>query len=117
MAAIHPSYYMKHNSMLRAVPRCDCLLRLLICAKDNRILRQLVATAAFVALSTSGCSRDPNLPTTAVVKGNVTYQNKPVKNARITFHPLGKVKCARGVSDDSGRFRLSTFGTGDGAVI
>lgn len=83
-------------------------------------------TAFFVLLgfvtsgfATSGCgpSRDPNLPPTAYVSGQVTYNGKPVDQGTVTFHPIGVGNPGVGLLDENGKFELSTYTPGDGAVV
>jgi hypothetical protein len=69
-----------------------------------------------VLLSTIGCGARPGTAPTARVSGTVTYQGKPIEGVNIAFVPTSG-RPASGVTDASGRFTLSTFGTGDGAVL
>lgn len=49
--------------------------------------------------------------------GVVTYQGQPISGARVIFYPEDTTKPpARAVTDDSGRFSLTTYNDGDGAV-
>jgi hypothetical protein len=64
-----------------------------------------------------GCSK-PNRPQMAKVSGKITYQGKPVDGAQVTFNPTGpSPRAAIGTTDAQGRFDLTTFDTGDGAVV
>jgi hypothetical protein len=47
--------------------------------------------------------------------GTVTYKGQPVKDAVVTFTPK-EGRPASGTTDAQGKFRLSTFAPGDGAV-
>lgn len=70
--------------------------------------------ALAVALVTmSGCGGGVG-PTVEVV-GTVTYEGEPAEDAEVTFFPE-QGRPARGVTDVSGKFVLSTFESGDGAV-
>lgn len=79
---------------------------------------------AVVVLSVSfllgGCGkkRDPRLPQTVGVTGNVIYRDAPLEKGTITFHPQGgKGNPADGRLLEGGAFSLSTYATGDGAVL
>src|SRR5262245_10699043 len=77
--------------------------------------------AVFVAcLWLAGCGGQ----TIAPVKGRVMFKGKPVKEAHLTFSPIGKSedeqrpgKPATGMTDEEGYYVLSTFAAGDGALI
>lgn len=74
----------------------------------------LVCVAAVV-----GCGRSTpsNRSQTVPVKGTVTYKNAPVEGATVSFLPQdAKSKGAVGRTDKSGRYRLTTFKPGDGAL-
>ncbi len=75
-----------------------------------RIVRSLVA---LVAVSLAGCGEKTG---TLPISGKVTYQNKPVANARVTFHSKSGARPADGLTDSAGRFQLGTFMAGDGAL-
>ena len=65
-----------------------------------------------------GCSgkQDEDLPSTIAVSGVVTYQGKPLPDAKIMFYPTEGMKPATGSADASGKFQLSTFGKNDGVL-
>lgn len=70
-----------------------------------------------------GCGRSGQFPT-AKVTGTVTVNGKPVEGAILTFYPeAGKTakaeagKAAMGITDAQGKFELSTYRQGDGAVV
>src|SRR5262245_48066706 len=81
----------------------------------------LLMTSASVALMALGCGGDPSMPKTAKVSGKVTYNGKPVFPGSVTFTPAGGDKMATqsatGQLNEDGTFTLTTFNTGDGAVI
>lgn len=81
-------------------------------------LRRLGAVAALLVLSAGvgGCGNSDH-PDVAPVYGLVTYQGDPVKGATVTFRPKEGGKPATAVTDEQGRYRLSTFGDQDGAII
>lgn len=60
-----------------------------------------------------GCGADTG--TTFPVTGIVTVGGEPVPNATVTFTPENG-RSATGVTGSDGRFTLSTFRAGDGAV-
>lgn len=67
-------------------------------------------------LGALGCGRAPGTAPTARVTGTVTFQGKPVEGVNVAFVPVSG-RPAAGVTDASGNFTLSTFATGDGAVL
>jgi len=70
-----------------------------------------------LAFCCAGCGRREDLPQVAPVSGSVTYNGKPVASGTVTFHPAGGGRPASGQLDADGRFELSTFDRGDGAVL
>ncbi len=56
-------------------------------------------------------------PETVPVSGVITYQGEPVVGAQVGFLAEGAARAAYGETDARGGFRLSTYGTNDGAVI
>ncbi len=70
-----------------------------------------LAAALVVAV---GCGKAGTAPTVKVT-GTVTHNGQPVEGASVAFIPeTGRP--ASGTTDASGRFTLSTFKSGDGAV-
>lgn len=66
-----------------------------------------------------GCSgpAKSNRPETARVSGTVTHKGQPIEGATIMFLPkVPPGNGAGGLTDSSGKFRLTTFESGDGAV-
>jgi hypothetical protein len=85
---------------------------------------QRVGIATFLLLSAvllAGCSKDEFK--TAPVRGQVTHQGQGVPGAVVVFRPVAQVgtsisgKAANGNADENGRFELSTYAIGDGAVV
>jgi hypothetical protein len=70
---------------------------------------------AMVLVLVVGCGRAGTEPT-GKVTGTVTYQGKPAEGAAVTFYPE-QGRPASGVTDAEGRFTVSTFASGDGAVL
>lgn len=72
----------------------------------------------FVSLLIAGCgggkvsSRDP----VYAVSGIVTYKGLPVSGANVVFICKEKDRSALALTDDQGKFRLTTFVPNDGAV-
>lgn len=62
-----------------------------------------------------GCRGSDRLPI-APVEGKVLYQGKPLEFGTVVFQPANG-KTARGVIGSDGTFRLSTYDSGDGAVV
>lgn len=79
--------------------------------------------AIVATLMLSGCGGvDKDMPTLAKVTGKVTYKGKPVTNGSVIFTPIaGKGgetgQLATGQLESDGSFTLTTFNTGDGAIL
>jgi len=70
-----------------------------------------------IVVGCGGPARDPNRPATVAVTGTVTYNGSPVEGATVTFVTDSKDgRGAVGKTDGSGRFSLTTFDAGDGAI-
>lgn len=63
-----------------------------------------------------GCSRGPQRPPTYKVTGVVVMDNSPVTDAIVSFLPNNKQQSANGFTDSSGRYELTSFTRGDGAM-
>jgi hypothetical protein len=82
----------------------------------------LASTCFIVAFS--GCGGSNEYETTPV-SGVVTCQGKPVSNAFVNFTPLPDAnratgqrgRPALGLTDSEGRFTLTTYNDGDGAIV
>jgi hypothetical protein len=86
-----------------------------------RYLLSLVAGLGLV-YHLSGCSADPNMPKLGKVSGKVSYQGKPLDAGRVVFTPVaGKGgesdQGASGEISSDGSYEMTTFNTGDGAVL
>jgi hypothetical protein len=64
----------------------------------------------------SGCQRGPARPKTVPVNVEVSYRNKPVSGATVTFVPSGGPRGAVGRTNAQGQAKLMTFANGDGAM-
>ncbi len=67
--------------------------------------------ALMMILVAGGCSQS----NTVAVTGTVTLNGKPADQAEVQFTPK-EGRMASGVTDNEGKFSLSTFSPGDGAV-
>lgn len=73
------------------------------------------ALAAAAWLAVAGCGEKVELLPTAPVSGTLAYMGKPVAKGSIHFHPQ-KGQTANGIVED-GKFTLTTYKEGDGAVV
>lgn len=89
-------------------------------ARSMRMNPGWVLLVLLFLVGMAGCgSKSGQLPT-APVTGRVTYQGKPVPRGEITFVPTASqpgVRNAYGTLDEQGRYRLTTYREGDGAVL
>ena len=65
-------------------------------------------------LISAGCSGDSRV---AGVSGTVSLDGEPVGNAAVAFVPVDGGRPAFGITDTSGKYELTTFAAGDGALI
>jgi hypothetical protein len=78
------------------------------------------ATAiTLVAVAAAGCGGggSASAPKLAKVKGTVTYKGKAIAGALVGFHAENAPRAAQGTTDSEGRFELTMFNTGDGALV
>lgn len=84
------------------------------------VVRSLLWLATISFLMLAGCG--PGF-TVAPVSGKVTCKGVPIKDASITFSPIGKEgekepgKAAGGSVDDNGQFFVGTYSEKDGAIL
>jgi hypothetical protein len=78
-------------------------------------IARIAAAGLALAAFTSGCSG--NQFPTAVVRGTVSIAGKPLRTGTVMFVPNGNVPSASGEIDSAGRYTLTTYSPGDGAVI
>jgi hypothetical protein len=80
----------------------------------------LLSGVACSGLIGCGGAKEGQLPT-AQVTGQVTYRGKPLERGMVKFLPTQAagegVRVAYGIIDERGRYRLGTYGQGDGAVL
>ncbi len=77
--------------------------------------RGLLLAACLLSL-VLGCSRGRQHPPTHAVTGLVTVDGKPVKDAIVSFLPANGQYPANGTTDALGRYELTSFTRGDGAM-
>ena len=76
-------------------------------------LSLFAAIISIFAVSLPGCG--PSYPETIPVSGTVTLDGQTIAGAAVVFTPE-EGRQATGTTDSSGRFELSTFRLGDGAL-
>jgi hypothetical protein len=59
---------------------------------------------------------DADRKPTQTVTGTVKFAGSAVADAAVTFSPVGKTPVAMGRTDAAGKYSLTTYQTGDGAV-
>jgi hypothetical protein len=82
-----------------------------MCSAFSRFVLLLFAGCCFFP----GCGSDR--PAMAPVRGQVTYQGRPVAGATVNFLGKGAPRLAIGTTDESGNYQLSTFEPNDGAIV
>jgi hypothetical protein len=80
---------------------------------DSRLRLALLVVALLVV---GGCGRSDR-PPLGKVSGVVKLDGTPVPNASVMFTPIAGGRPASGTTDAAGRFSLTTFDQGDGALI
>lgn len=81
--------------------------------------RGLVLSFILLMLGCSSHGQDQwtaKRPKTYPVEGVVLHNGKPVDGATVVFNSTAENRAAFGVTDSAGRFSLTTFNQGDGAV-
>ena len=88
----------------------------------HKLHSRLVGALALLTISVLGCS-GPSNPV-ATTSGTVTMDGKPLPDLVITFTPVagsdqkdGPGKSATGNTGADGKFKLSTYEMGDGAIV
>jgi hypothetical protein len=72
--------------------------------------------AMILAAALTGCGRGPARPAVFPAGGIVRYQGHPLSGAQVSFLVPGVPRLSTGITDEQGRFTLTTFEPGDGAV-
>ena len=75
--------------------------------------RPLLLLALAAGLVAGGCGGNPSV---GRVRGQVTWQGKPVSQGRITFYPEAG-RAATGVIQSDGTYTVTTFTSDDGALL
>jgi hypothetical protein len=75
--------------------------------------RDALLAAAGLCAAVAGCEGRPR---TVPVRGRVTYQNRPLAGGTVTFVPFAPGPASVGTIQPDGRYALTTFLPGDGAV-
>jgi hypothetical protein len=78
----------------------------------------LLAVVLLGSLLVLGCAGQPGAdhPATYAVTGTVTHNGQPVEGATVAFQAAAGSGGAIGVTDAGGKYALTTFKSGDGAV-
>lgn len=77
-----------------------------------RVMGLLALVSAVLLLAGCGSGKPATVPVSGVVK----VDGKPMEGATVTFMPKAGGRPATGVSDASGKYTLTTFQGGDGAL-
>ncbi len=90
--------------------------------RTSQVCPPRAACGLVVALLLAGCGGDPSKPKLGKVSGTVTYKGQPVTSGTVRFTPdaskggeTGQV--ASGQIESDGSYELTTFDTGDGAIL
>jgi hypothetical protein len=87
---------------------------------DQRWLMYAIALLGVFGVS-PGCSRAPDRLPVVPVQGVVSFQDQPLANALVTFHPAEgsdpRAASGRATSGADGTFALSTHEANDGASV
>ncbi len=76
-------------------------------------LLSLACLGGFAGCGSGGAER----PDTVPVDGTVTYNNKPVEGATVSFSTEGSPRVSSGVTDAEGKFQLTMYDPGDGVMV
>lgn len=81
------------------------------------MIRKLAVVFVLGASVLTGCGGGADRPELVPVSGTVNYKGSPVDGATVTFSTEKSARSSSGVTDSSGKFKLTTFDTNDGAPI
>lgn len=79
--------------------------------------RVLVTCLFFGSSLLLGCGGGADRPAMVPVSGTVNYNGSPVEGATVTFAAGTSARSSSGLTDSSGKFKLTTFDTNDGAPV
>ena len=88
--------------------------------RGPKLLRRLAVGACVLVSLAAGCWGRADRPPLGRVSGTVRYNGKPVTSGSVIFTPTsqgGGGHVATGPIDSNGSYTLTTFDTGDGALI
>lgn len=71
---------------------------------------------AFLMVAVCGCSGGSDQKPVYEVSGTVTFGGGPIAKATVMFSPQEKQPVATGITDNDGKFRLTTYDSFDGAA-
>ncbi len=83
------------------------------------ISRGVLSAGMLVFVVSLGCGggADGDRPATYPVSGTVAMNGQPVADANVNFQMVDGTGAAVGVTDAHGRYELTTFTAGDGAML
>jgi hypothetical protein len=82
---------------------------------NDRFCHNAAAISLAIVAATAGC-RNANELDTAPVSGRVVLNGKPLSRGSVTFVP-NRGRVANGDIQPDGTFELSTYRSGDGAIV
>jgi hypothetical protein len=90
--------------------------------RSTAVRRITTGLGSVLLLASIGCGADPTMPKLGKVYGTVSYHGKPVDAGHIVFTPVaGKGgetgQTATGEIESDGTYTMTTFNTGDGAIL
>ncbi|MCR9233071.1 MAG: hypothetical protein NXI29_18840 [bacterium] len=81
-----------------------------------RHLQRVLGLLLILSVST-GCGANADRKPTGQVEGKVVCQNQDLKTGTVMFFPVDGGKHAVGMIGQDGNYSLSTYETGDGAIL
>jgi hypothetical protein len=81
---------------------------------SHTAVRWMASLTLLVILIATGCSGDSRV---SKVSGTVTLDGEPIGKAAVAFVPVDGGRPAFGITDADGEYELTTFASGDGALI
>jgi hypothetical protein len=83
---------------------------------NSRSVLALALLTLSICAAGCGSSAQSDRPATYPVSGTVTMNGQPVADANVNFQLADGSRSASGVTNSQGRFELTTFAAGDGAL-